>query len=316
VYRRLVPLSLIAVGAVGATVAAAPPFPESITLTSDATADLGFQAEGIVARGATAYAGSLATGTIVEIDLRTGEVQTLIESADGPAVGLELVDDVLYVAGGPSGQVRAYDANTGEELAVVSIDGAGFINDLAVTSDAVYATDSFSDVLYRLPLDDEGVPGEAEALTLTGDFQLAGGFNANGIVTVDDDRLVIAQSTDPVDDDGDGQGDGSALYLVTIDGDTAVTHRIELDGDVSNADGLLLRGRTLYVVENQQNSVAVVRLAGDLTSGEVVERLTDDDTAVPTTATFALGGLYAVNANFGAVDPTQVDYEVIRIDLR
>jgi hypothetical protein len=310
VYRRLVPISLLAIGALGATAAAAPPFPDSVTLTSEATADTGFRAEGVVARGTTAYAGSLATGTIVEIDLRTGEVQTLVESADGPAVGLELDGDVLYVAGGPSGQVRAYDIDTGDELTVVSIDGAGFVNDLAVTSDAVYATDSTSDVLYRLPLDEDGVPGDAEALTLTGDFELASGFNANGIVTVDDDRLVIAQSADPVD------GVGSALYLVTIDGDTAVTERIELDGDVSNADGLLLRGRTLYVVENQQNSIAVVQLASDLTSGTVVDRLTDDDTAVPTTATFALGALYAVNANFGAADPTAVDYDVIRIDLR
>ena len=31
---------------------------------------------------------------------------------------------------------------------------------------------------------------------------------------------------------------------------------------MTNGDGLLLRGRTLYVVQNRDNKVAVVKLAG------------------------------------------------------
>jgi hydroxyethylthiazole kinase-like sugar kinase family protein len=104
------------------------------------------------------------------------------------------------------------------------------------------------------------------------------------------------------------------------DGAAAVADRIELDGDVTNADGLVLRGRTLYVVENQQDRVRVVTLSGDLTSGVVGETLTSPDAATPTTATLALGALYAVNARFadlgGGADPTEIDFEIIRIGVR
>ena len=313
--RTVLAAPVIALALAGAPAVAAPPFPDTITLTSDATAATGFRAEGIVADGTTAYAGSLATGTIVEIDLRTGDVTTLVESADGPAVGLALDDDLLYVAGGPSGQFRVYDRDTGELVEQLQLAEAGtaFINDVTLTDDAAYATDSNNATLYRIAIDDDSI-GEVTALTLAGDFELAPGFNSNGIVAAGSGELILAQSTDPLD------GAGSALYRVTVDGDQAIADRIELDGDITNADGLVLRGRTLYVVQNAVNSVAVVRLAGDLSTGTVTETLTDDDAATPTTATFALGALYAVNARFGdlgtGADPTTLDFDVIRIDLR
>ena len=309
---------LLAVAAVPAV--AHPVLPDTITLTSDATADTGFQAEGIVARGRYAWAGSLATGTIVRANLVTGEVTTLVESAAGPAVGLALDGrGRLWVAGGPSGQARVHDTRTGEEVAVLQLAGAGtaFINDVTVTRDAAYLTDSFNAVLYRVPISRRGDVGDAEALTLGGDFELADGFNSNGIVATGSGRrtrLVLAQSTDPVD------AEGSALYVVDPSGATAEAERIALRGDVSNADGLVLRGRTLYVVENQLDRIAEVRLSGDLRRGEVVRRLTDDDFATPTTATLALGALYAVNAQFAAqgagADPATLDYEIVRVELR
>jgi hypothetical protein len=297
---------------------AQPPFPGSIPLTSEATVATGFQGEGIVARGSTAYAGSLATGTIVTADLVTGDVTTLVASADGPAVGLALSGDLLFVAGGPTGELRVYDATSGDEVAAVQLSdpGAGFINDVIVTGDAAYATDSFSATLYRVPLTGREV-GEPEDLTLTGDFELAPGFNANGIEAVgggNATRLILAQSADPTD------GTGSALYVIEPGEDEAQATRISIDGDVTNADGIVLRGRTLYVVENQQDRVARVRLSGDLTSGAVTGYLTDDDLATPTTATLALGALYAVNARFAdlgaGADPATLDFEIVRVELR
>jgi hypothetical protein len=304
--------SAAAVGAGASPLDAAPPFPDSIVLESPATTATGFRAEGIVASGPTAYAGSLATGTIVEVDLVTGAVSTLVDSAGGPAVGLALDDDLLYVAGGPSGELRIYDVDDGSLLDLVQLapPGTAFVNDVIVADDAAYATDSFNATLYRIPLGG----GAADALALTGDFQLAPGFNSNGIEDAGDGRLVLAQSTDPTD------GIGSALYTVVPDGAEAVADRIELDGDVANADGLVLRGRTLYVVENRQDRIGVVQLSGDLTSGVVGEALTSPAAATPTTATLALGALYAVNARFAdlgaGADPTTIDFEVIRIELR
>ena len=317
-------LAALGVGVVVPAASAAPPAPDAVALTTEASEGTGFQAEGVVASGRTAYAGSLATGEIVTVDLLTGEVTTLVATtADepiGPAVGLALDGDTLYVAGGPSGELRAYDVRTGEQLALVQLaEGATFVNDVTVTPDAVYATDSRAAVVHRVPLLADGSLGEPQALELTGDFELAAGFNGNGIVATGSGRatrLVLAQSADPVD------GEGSALYLVepSPEDGTAATTRIELDGDVANADGLVLRGRTLFVVENRLDRIAVVRLSGDLTTGTVVDRLVDPDAATPTTATFALGSLYAVNARFSAqglgADPATLDYELIRFDGR
>jgi sugar lactone lactonase YvrE len=292
--------------------------PETIELTSAATAETGFQAEGIVARGRYAWAGSLATGTIVRADLVTGAVSTVVESAGGPAVGLALdARGRLWVAGGPTGTGRVYDPRSGELLADLQLAGSEgtFVNDVIVTRDAAWFTDSFNAVLYRVPLDRKGRIGTPQAVTLGGDFELVTGpdaFNGNGIVAAHAGTLIFAQSADPVD------GQGSALYAVDppADATEVAAERIELDGDVANADGLVLHGRTLYVVENFLNRIAKVRLSRDMASGRVVTRITDDDFATPTTATLALGALYAVNSRFADIaagaDPATLTYEIVR----
>lgn len=72
-------------------VAAAPSttaFPDVIDLPD------GLQPEGIaVGGGPVAYAGSLADGDIVRVDLRSGTVTTLVDVDAGPAVGLSLSRD-------------------------------------------------------------------------------------------------------------------------------------------------------------------------------------------------------------------------------
>ena len=65
-----------------------------------------------------------------------------------------------------------------------------------------------------------------------------------------------------------------------------------------NGDGILLDGRTLYVVQNRDNKVAVVRLSRRLRSGDVQTHLTDPDFDVPTTIDDFGKRLYAVNARF------------------
>jgi hypothetical protein len=82
---------------------------------------------------------------------------------------------------------------------------------------------------------------------------------------------------------------------------------------VPNGDGILLLGRTLYVVQNQQNQVAVIALDRALASGRVVARLSDPDFAVPTTIDDLGKRLYAVNARFGIPNPDSEAYQVVQL---
>lgn len=91
-------------------------FPEHIPLPT------GFQPEGItIGRGTRFYVGSLADGSVYGGDLRTCGGTVRVPPQDGRvAVGLD-VDErsgLLRVAGGPTGDAYAYDAATGEDVAV------------------------------------------------------------------------------------------------------------------------------------------------------------------------------------------------------
>ena len=76
----------------------------------------------------------------------------------------------------------------------------------------------------------------------------------------------------------------------------------------------MLDGRTLYVVRNQRNLIAVVRLDPGTEQGAVVGTITDSDFDVPTTVAAFGNALYAVNARFGADDPETIDYDIVRVE--
>ncbi|TFB94020.1 superoxide dismutase [Cryobacterium sp. HLT2-28] len=258
-------------------------------------------------KGNTAYAGSLVDGTIVTANLRTGQTAPLVAADGDPAVGLKIAGPLLLVAGGPSGELRAYDRRSGAEVAVRHIPEAGFVNDLTVAGGTAYFTDSQRAVIYALPVDGDTV-GEPREIPLGGDFALAppGSFNGNGIAAFDEDTLILGQSADP-------DGSGSALYLVDVPNGEATRITIT-GGDVTAADGLLLQGRTLYVVQNRENSIAQFRLSADGTEARFVRTLTDPDFDVPTTIDFGpRGDLYAVNARFGTPGTDSVAYEIVRV---
>jgi sugar lactone lactonase YvrE len=200
-----------------------------------------------------------------------------------------------------------YDARTGATLASYQL-AAGpptFVNDVIVTRDAAWFTESQGAVLYRVPIAPDGTLGsqaDVQAVPLTGDFTLAAGFNVNGIdATPRGDTLVIVQS--------------NLGRLYTVDAGTGVADLIELTGgDVTQGDGILLDGKTLYVVQNRLNRIAVVRLARDLSAGTITEHLTDPDFDVPTTIAEFGKALYAVNARFGVMPPTTAAYSVVRVE--
>jgi hypothetical protein len=298
--------ALVVLPALAAPAAAAQPFPETLPLPD------GFQPEGIVAgRGTDFYVGSLDTGAIYKGDFRTGEGNVLVPPHAGRiAVGLDfdLRTDYLFVAGHVTGQAYVYDAVTGADVAdyQLTTPGDGFINDVIVTRDAAYFTDSFQPFLYRLPLGPDGSlpdPTDVEVIGLPGEFDLPGGFGANGIeATADGKALIVVHSN------------LGALYRVDTESD--VVTQLELWGDaVPSGDGLLLQGRTLYVVQNFFNQIAVVELDPWLASGEVLGMpLTDPDFDIPTTVAGFGNALYAVNARFTTPPTPGTAYDVVRVD--
>ncbi len=271
----------------------------------------GFQPEGIAInwRGVF-YAGSLANGAIYRGNLVTGEGDILVEGEDGRvAVGLAYDErtDYLYVAGGPTGQARVYDAMTGENLATYQLTDAEntFVNDVVVTMSGAYFTDSARPYLYRVPVSLEGEPpaeGEFEEIELGGDYEfMEDQFNANGIDAPPGGGVVlIVNST------------AGALYWV--DPETGQAVQIDL-GDVSlaNGDGIWLKDRTVYVVQNRMNQVAVVQLDRSLTSGSLVRQITSDNFDVPTTIDDYYSHLYGVNARFGTTPEAGTQYNIVRL---
>ena len=294
-------LALAIIVAVASSVAGAQTFPNRIELPD------GFQPEGIAIAGGQFYVGSIPTGRVYRGSLRTGQGAVLVSAPAGPAaIGMKVDRGRLFVAGGPTGDAFVYNAKTGATIAAYELptSGATFVNDVVVTKRAAWFTDSQRAVLYRLPLGPSGRPGTSasvQTVNLTGDFQQQPGFNTNGIdATPNGKTLVIVQSST------------GRLFTVTPSG---VTRAIALAGgeSVPNGDGILLDGRTLYVVQNQLNMVAKINLAPNLRSGRVVTRITNAQLpataqfSVPTTIAELGSRLYAVNARFGT-PPTGADY--------
>lgn len=253
----------------------------------------GFQPEGIeIGRGTTFYVGSIPTGAVFRGDLRTGDGAVFIPGRTGrAAIGVEEAGGLLFVAGGATGRAFVYDTRTGADVAqpILTTSTTTFINDVVVTRTAAWFTDSRNPVLYRV----DRATLAVTALPLTGDMVQGAGNNANGIDATRDGRtLVLMQS--------------NAGALFTVDAATGVTTRIQLadDESVPNGDGILLHGRTLYVVQNRLNLVAEIRLDRGLTSGTVVGRTGNPGFDVPSTIDRFGDRLYAVNARFGTATPT------------
>jgi hypothetical protein len=280
-------------------------FPEQIFLP------IGFSPEGIVnGNGTDFYVGSVLGGTIYKGDLKTGEGFILVPPVEGRfALGLDHDQrtDYLYVAGA-GGVAYVYNATTGAMAAIITLNALSipftFVNDCIVTLDAVYFTDSFRDVYYRVALLNNGQlpdPIVVQEIQLTGDFVFLPWIppgdpstltiNGNGIVATPNEKNLII-----------GNSQTGLLYLV--DPLTGVAQEIDLGGTaLINDDGLVLQGKTLYVVQNFNNQISVVKLSSDYKSGEVVNVITNDEYKVPATATLFGSRLYAVNARFDVAPP-------------
>jgi len=270
----------------------APAFPDFIQLPAD------FGPEGIaVGNGSTFYVGSLAASTRGQIlvgDLRTGQFETLVAPDGVPATGMkhDPRSNLLFVARAGSGMGTIFNAGSGDLVTSYQFKTAStFINDVVITREAANFTDTQAPFLYHIALGPAGAP----AADFTS-IPLPGTFRTNGIVaTPNGEHLFVV--------------DGATAQLYRIDTATHTPVLVDLGGGtLPNADGLLLDGKTLYVVQNFLNRIAVVELSPDYLSGTIVDFIMEPFTSnaatkVPTTVAEFGDALYAVTAGFAAPSP-------------
>lgn len=295
--------------AAGSAEAATRP-PDTIALPN------GWRPEGITSGpGSTFYVGSL-VGGFLKGDLVTGQTQVLKQPV------------------GPNRSIRGlyFDARTGWVWAALTqfgisaiwaLDGGGtirvafavpggrFLNDLVVTDDAVYVTDSQVDRLTILPLGPDGKTVGLAPFTrpLTGAWPSGDGetTNANGIRELADGSLVLNNSR--------------VGGLWNVDPATGFTTEIPVRGGpgITGGDGLELDGDILYNVRGSgqdEVSCLLMRTGTDGWTARWAGIRQDRTLDVPSTATVGAGYLWAVNARFGVPSPDTASYWVTRLKRR
>jgi sugar lactone lactonase YvrE len=272
---------------------------------------VGFLPEGItIGRAPVAYLGSRADGDIIAVNLKTGK-RRLVSPGLGegnPSIGLK-VDrrGLLYVAGGDTGTGRVISVRTGRILAdyTFTTETATFVNDVVLTKRYAWFTDSQQPQLYRVERTRTGrgaASAQVRTVPLTGEWVQAPGFNANGIAQTPNGRALLVVNS--------GSGD-----LFRVNPRTGAATQVDLGGyELTNGDGLLLEGRTLYVVQNRLNQVAVIKLNRRGTEGRLIDTLRSPSFDVPTTVAAYKGSLYLPNARFTVASPATADYWITRID--
>lgn len=283
----------------GVAASAPPPPGKDVIVLEGATSS-----EGIAAgEGTTFFAGDRLLGDIYRGDIDKRKANLFIDAPDGrAAVGMKADprNDLLFVAGGGTGDAYVYNTETRESVAAIELTPQEqvFINDVTLTEDGAWFTNSRVAELYFVPVDGDGELGQVQTLRLKGPAaEPWEGNGPNGIAAAKDGETLILAHT----------AFGS---LFTVDPDSGSTERIEGPA-LPNVDGILVDGRQLWAVQNRLNKVAAITLADDLSSLTVDREITSDNFNVPTTVARFGDTLAVINAKFG--DTTATQFEVVLV---
>jgi hypothetical protein len=293
--------------------AADEPFPTRVP-TLDGAASEGFA----IGKGHTAY-NSSPDGSIYKVDLRSGQGEVLVPQGPDPfdcrKLGMRVDDrtNYLFVAGCFYGNALVFDADNGALIMEYQLNNSGefgVVNDLTITNDAVYFTDSFRPVLYRLPLSNNGEipldPGAATEIPLPPEFANLDPFccTGNGIVSTPNGKTLII-----------GHSNLARLYrLDTASGEVdQITVDIPLTGFL---DGIAMQGKTLYIMTPYDfpgppvsiDMIQVVELDKEYLSGTLVDAITDPENldGVASGAIFG-NSLYVNNVRYTVAFPPEPD---------
>jgi Cu-Zn family superoxide dismutase len=295
--RKLWTTNLAASAAFGVLMASTPAFAQSgvkLLPLPDAAA----YPEGVTVDPTTGaiYTNSANTGAIFRIDPDTGAAVRIgdpLDMGDSPpakpvSVALGLKADGqgrLWVAGARTGSMHVVDIAPGDRLARFTTPaGAWLINDVALTADAAYFTDTLRPVLWRVARDSVADAALEPWLSFEGTaLEYGEEPNLNGIVATPDGRylIVVLMKT------------GRLFRIDTLTRDVATidTGASALDG----GDGLALVGQRLFLVRQSAGEVVALDLSPDLSAASEVKRIKPAELAWP--ATIAVRGDRLIVAN-------------------
>jgi Cu-Zn family superoxide dismutase len=235
-----------------------------------------------VNRSGTIYRGRVGSG---RLDVWQGPTP----GDDGRGID---VDDRgrVYVAGGPSAEVRVF-SRSGRLLAELPTGETGsFLNDIWVAGDgSAYVTDSTLPRIWRVRHTRAGWKIElwrdvSDTISYTPSLA---DFDLGGIVATPDGRTLLTTQ-------------GTTGQLWRIDLRSRRISEVAVDGPaLVTADGIVLRGRSLYVVQNFARQITELRLRDDWRTARTKEVVATPADRTFTTAKLVGGRLLLVDSKFG-----------------
>ena len=240
--------------------------------------------EGIaITRDGTMYVTSVGTGAVYRGSTSQPNLRPWLPAGS---------DGRTSATGASTSKLYLYDAR-GRLLAVRKASDGSFLNDFAITADAVYVTDSAHNQIWRAPLTSRGL-GELEPW-LTRDKIQPTPYFLNGIVT--DGRTLLV-----------GEQGQDVTYRIDLLSKQVSTLEITGANGILSGDGYLLEGSRLYAVYNAGGGKYVTRLAWlnrDWTkAGILADSLPGAPNATPTTLARDAGRLLWVNSQLDVAPGT------------
>jgi Cu-Zn family superoxide dismutase len=241
------------------------------------------------------YAGTVFGGAIATVSPDGSVTELIPANADGRtiAIGLAVGADRLWIAGGFDSTLYEYELDGTFVGRHVAAPAAGVLNEVVVTDEGVFVTDSTQRTLWRLPA---GAAADAPLepaidLAAQGVEYVADAYNWNGIEQLPDGTLITVQTAT-------GQ-------MYAIDPMALTVREIPTTGDsLVDADAFVVFDEdTLFVNRNASDTIARVDLCPELACAEVTTALVDETLDFPTGITRRGDELVVVAAQFDKGGP-------------
>lgn len=264
---------------------------------------------GVDRQNGSFFVGAIGGGAVVRGNVNR-PTATIFSAAgaDGRTAALGARPDHgrVYV-GGTAGKVWVYAESTGKLVARLDTGlPKAVINDFAFLPDGTgFATDTTDPYLWRIT---GGGRHIEKWLSFKGTpFVYVKGLNADGIVTVDGGRTLV------IDQLATGK-----LFRVDV-ATKQVSEIMNTAGGgfaLTNADGMDIRGHSLYVVRNANAQISTVRLSNDVRSGNLTGTMRNSRFLFPTAVVAWRNRLLVLNAQLdklGTKNKPRLPFTVIAV---